>query len=316
MEVQGHGGGSQEFWEQVKKGQLPRPPSVAIQLLELTHKGADLKKPAELISRDPTLAAEILTIVNSPWFGLKREVTSITQAVVLLGADTVCSLASAFSVRNTLSDLDQNGFDYASYWRRSVLAATAARVLANRARMENREEVFLAALLQDIGMLVLAKAFPEVYPELLEEAQGDHGYLQELECERLGTDHVQMGFHLQETWGLPEVFPWAVKGSHDPTQVQVDEQNLRILKCITLSGPIADIWEDPDTKEACLRAFHAARNISHLDADQLHSILVAIVRDFCEASQMFKVSGGASDNIHLVLAKAGEELEQLAINRS
>lgn len=314
MEFEGDGERAQEFWGRVKKCQLPRPPDVALRLLELTHTGSNLKEPAQLISREPTLAAEILTIVNSPWFGLKREVSSITQAVVLLGADSVCSLASAFSLRNSLNSLNEKGFDYSSYWRRSLLAATAARVLASQAGLENREEVFLAALLQDIGMLVLSSAFPEVYPELLEEAQGDHRYLQEIEHRSLGTDHVHMGVYLQETWGLPEIFRWAVKGSHDPSQVQVDERSLRVLKCITLSGPLAEIWEAPDTREACFRACRAVRLIAHLESEQLHSILVSIAKDYRKASEMFKVSGEGPDRIHQVLAKAMEELERLSIN--
>jgi HD-like signal output (HDOD) protein len=214
---------------------------VVVQLLEVIRKDTDLRQSAEIISRDPTLSAEILTIVNSAWFGLRREIKTITHAVTLLGVDAVCSLASAFALRDGLKQFAGNGFDYASYWRRSVLAATAARVLGTSSRMRNQEEVFLAALLQDIGMLVLAASFPEIYGELVEATEGNHVQLQSLERERIGTDHVDMGVWLQETWHLPAIFREAVKGSHDLSKTEAEEEDLQLVRCVSLSGCLADI---------------------------------------------------------------------------
>jgi HD-like signal output (HDOD) protein len=297
-----------DWWERVRKCQLPRPPSVVLQLLEVIRKETDLRQPAEIISRDPTLSAEILTIVNSAWFGLRREIKTITHAVALLGVDAVCSLASAFALRDGLRQFDQNGFDYAFYWRRSVLAATAARVLAGLSRMRNHEEVFLASLLQDIGMLVLAESFPEIYGELVAASEGDHKQLQQLERDRIGTDHVDMGVWLQGTWHLPTVFLESIKGSHVPAESEADNETLPLIRCVALSGPLADIWENPDTATACQHARNAAKDISGLDADQLHPVLVSMAKDFREVSNLFRVSGTDPDRIHQVLARALEEL--------
>lgn len=303
--ISGEGG---DWWERVRKCQLPRPPGVVVQLLEVIRKDTDLRQPAEIISRDPTLSAEILTIVNSAWFGLRREIKTITHAVTLLGVDAVCSLASAFALRDGLKQFDGNGFDYASYWRRSVLAATAARVLGISARMRNHEEVFLAALLQDIGMLVLAASFPEIYGELVGSTEGNHVRLQTMERDRIGTDHVDMGVWLQETWHLPAVFREAVKGSHDFSQTEADDDDLKLVRCVALSGRLADIWENPDTAAACTQASQAASKLLELDSESLHPILVSMAKDFREVSELFRVTGSGSDRIHQVLAKALEEL--------
>jgi len=309
METAGEIVGEQgDWWERVRKCQLPRPPSVVVQLLDVIRKDTDLRQPAEIISRDPTLSAEILTIVNSAWFGLRREIKTITHAVTLLGVDAVCSLASAFALRDGLRQFGGNGFDYASYWRRSVLAATAARVVGVSARMRNHEEIFLSALLQDIGMLVLAASFPEIYGQLVTDTAGDHVRLQTLERERIGTDHVDMGVWLQETWHLPTVFREAVKGSHDVSQAEVEGDELRLIHCVALSGRLADIWENPDTKTACAQARQVASDMLQLDSEALHPILVSMAKDFREVSELFKVTGGGPDRIHQVLAKALEEL--------
>jgi HD-like signal output (HDOD) protein len=297
-----------DWWERVRKCQLPRPPSVVVQLLEVIRKDTDLRQSAEIISRDPTLSAEILTIVNSAWFGLRREIKTITHAVTLLGVDAVCSLASAFALRDGLKQFAGNGFDYASYWRRSVLAATAARVLGTTSRMRNQEEVFLASLLQDIGMLVLAASFPEIYGELVAETEGNHVQLRSLERERIGTDHVDMGVWLQETWHLPSIFREAVKGSHDFSQIEAEEDDLRLIRCVALSGSLADIWENPDTAEACSHARTAASTIMELDPVALHPILVSMAKDFREVVDLFRVADSAQNRIHQVLARALEEL--------
>ena len=297
-----------DFWERVRKCQLPRPPNVVLQLLEVTREEADLRKPAEIISREPSLAAEILTIVNSPWFDVKREIRTIHHAVGMLGVGAICSLASAFVLRDGLSQFSTKGFDYACYWRRSVLAATAARVLARAKGKCEPDEVFLGALLQDIGVLVLAQAFPDVYAEVEEEARRQHSRLQGLEQQRFGCDHVAMGVWLAKTWHLPKMFCEAIAGSHDPNQAESENRKHPMICCVALSGPLAHIWEDPDMVTACQEARKAAKDLLWLDEEALHSALVSTAKGFREASEIFKVSLRGSDQIHQILAKALEEL--------
>jgi hypothetical protein len=118
-----------------------------------------------------------------------------------------------------------------------------------------------------------------------------------------------MGLWLQETWLLPRIFREAVKGSHDFSQTEaVDDDDLRLVRCVSLSGRLADIWENPDTAVACRQAGGAASEILQLDSDALHPILVSMAKDFREVSELFKVTGSGPDRIHQVLAKALEEL--------
>jgi HD-like signal output (HDOD) protein len=157
-------------------------------------------------------------------------------------------------------------------------------------------------------MLVLAASFPEIYGKLVAATEGNHVELQAMERERIGTDHVDMGVWLQETWHLPAVFREAVKGSHDFSQTEADEDDLRLVRCVSLSGRLADIWENPDTTAACHQASEAASEILGLEPEALHPILVSMAKDFREVSELFRVSGSGPDRIHQVLAKALEEL--------
>jgi hypothetical protein len=117
-----------------------------------------------------------------------------------------------------------------------------------------------------------------------------------------------MGVWLQGTWNLPAVFLESIKGSHAPAESEADNETLPLIRCVALSGPLADVWENRDTAAACQHAKKAAEEISGLDADQLHPVLVSMAKDFREVSNLFRVSGTDPDRIHQVLARVLEEL--------
>jgi HD-like signal output (HDOD) protein len=278
--------------------------------MEVARSDANLKKPAEIISREPSLAAEILTIVNSPWFDLKREIRTINHAVALLGVDAVCSLASAFALRDNLKQFDHSSFDYSSYWRRSVLAATAARVLSPYAEASEAEEVFLASLLQDIGMLVIAQTFPSVYPLLMKESERDHQRLRDLEEQDFGTDHVEIGVWLAEVWNLPKTFRLAIAASHDRKTAELDEELAPLVLCVALSGPFADLWENPETKAVLSETRELAQESLGLDQDSLHAALLQTAKGFRKAAEIFKVPIEGPDRTHQILAGLLQELPE------
>jgi HD-like signal output (HDOD) protein len=283
---------------------------VVIQLLEAARSETNLKKPAEIISREPSLAAEILTIVNSPWFDLKREIRTINHAVALLGVDAVCSLASAFAIRDNLKQFDRSSFDYSSYWRRSVLAATAARVLAPYANAAEPEEVFLAGLLQDIGMLVMAQTFPQIYPQLIREAEKDHRRLRAMEEQDFGTDHVQIGVWLAEVWNLPDAFRVAIATSHAPDAIEFDDGLKPLVSCVALSGPFADLWENPETSTVLPEIEEAASISLGFGLEELHTALLSTAKGFRNAAEIFKVPIEGPDRTHQILAGLLEKLPE------
>jgi len=133
---------------------LPSIPVVAIQILSMCQDSkADSKKMAELISHDPAFAAKLLSLANSGFYArIQHRITSLTQGVTLLGRDAVAVLAFSFSLYRNLRGEEFGSFDHQRFWRRSILASIAGRAIAKHASSENYEEVFLGALLQDIGM--------------------------------------------------------------------------------------------------------------------------------------------------------------------
>jgi diguanylate cyclase (GGDEF)-like protein len=246
---------------------LPSVPVVAMQVLDLCQ-DSDIgtSKLAKVIARDPALAAKVLRVANSAWCGVRREVTTLDQAVSLLGLNGAMSLALSFSL---MRGLQQTGgaFDHQTYWRRSVISAAATLPIGAYIDAANREELFLVGLLQDIGMLVLNQAMPG-YGLLVDSARGSHSALVELERGQLNTDHAKIGGWFLKRWGLPDRLIMAVSGSHEC------EDNPDLLaKSAAIGSRIADIWICPDTAAATAAVAETLKASLNLSSDQISKIL-------------------------------------------
>ena len=129
-------------------------PAVAIQILDLCQKDEpDMSEIAKLIGSDPALSAKILRLTNSPVYGLKCQVRTVSHAICLLGLSAVRPLALSFSLVKGLQARDRKALTW--FWKRSLLSAVAARELAAATNYRLAEEAFLGALLQDIGVLAM-----------------------------------------------------------------------------------------------------------------------------------------------------------------
>lgn len=217
---------------------LPAIPALPLQVLQMCRsEDADIKKMGDLISNDPTFVAKVLNVANSSFYGGSRhKVTTVTQAITLLGMNSVATLAFCFSLYRDLRRHGASGFDHNQYWRRSLLSSVSGRVIGTWAKIIDCEEIFLAALLQDIGSLVLSETHTDVYGSIMTQAEKNHTRLQELEREKIGADHSEVGAWLAENWQLPELLQAAVRCSHDPLEMDVPEEFMPVVKTVAFSG--------------------------------------------------------------------------------
>ena len=154
---------------------LPTLPAVAIRIVELCRKqDVDLRKLAEAIGQDPVLCARVLKVVNSAFYCFPRQIETLSHAVAILGIDAVQTIALAFSLVRGMRCNEVQGFDFQAFWRRSLFSAVSAQCLAKWTKMRNEEVLFLAGLMQDIGMLFLRELAPKGYGELFLQSSGSH----------------------------------------------------------------------------------------------------------------------------------------------
>ncbi|RMH05609.1 MAG: HDOD domain-containing protein [Nitrospirae bacterium] len=293
---------------------LPTIPALPLQVLQLCrNEDTDIKRLAELISKDPTFVAKILNVANSSFFGnVRHKVATVTQAITLLGMNSVATLAFCFSLYRDLRRHGRHGFDHARYWRRSLLASVSGRVMGRWLKRADCEEIFLAALLQDLGMLVLSETEGQTYGQLIQRSAHSHQRLVEVERETLGADHAEVGAWLVEQWQLPELLQVAIRCSHDPLQAEVPESFQPIVKCVAVSGRLADIWCDPQMEHAIQEAAGAAHNWLGVDGEAFDSILVKTAEGFLEVAGLFQMDLGNTQDMQSVLERARHFIQTTA----
>ena len=203
---------------------LPSLPSLYNELLEeLQSPELSTEAVGQIVSRDMGMTAKVLQLVNSTFFGGGQHVPSPTQAVTLLGLETVKTLAThVFSPFNQ-AELENLSLD--SLWDHSVAVGAFAKRIARAEGAGQRSAncALVAGLLHDVGKLVLAANFPEEYGTALALSTRKGNGLPEAEEETFGATHAEVGAYLLGLWGLPDPIVVATAFHHSPTRSQVKQ---------------------------------------------------------------------------------------------
>lgn len=197
---------------------LPSLPAVVMELLgSIGQSDADIKQLSAIVAKDQALSARALRLANSSFYGMQRKVTTMQQAVSILGLNSLRTLITAAAVVGRFPDQDREAFDFQGFWRHSIATAVCARLIAKRHDI-NPESAFMAGLLHDIGRLVLVTGFPEQYQTAINYRSQHDCTMLEAEHEILSCDHAVVGQSLAEHWCFPPAIQMAVAGHHTPDQ--------------------------------------------------------------------------------------------------
>jgi HD-like signal output (HDOD) protein len=291
---------------------LPSLPTIAMEVLELTRKvDVDIAEIAAIITKDPALSGKILRTVNSSFYGRSQHVSTISQAMVILGLQSVKTLVLGFSLTTTLHKNKTKGFDILGYWKRSIYSATAARTIGKKMNLVQIEEAFLAALLKDIGMLVLDQVLEGKYGETCAEAHS-HQELLLVENRALGMTHADAGAILAEVWKLPPILAVPIASSHAPEEVK-DPSLRKLCELIELAGLCADVYVDDEPGPA-IKTVHEllAARFKASEADS-NVLLEEIGRRTKEVATLFEIQIGKTDSFESILKRANETLVEISL---
>jgi HD-like signal output (HDOD) protein len=290
---------------------LPSLPAAALSVLQLTENDSTgMDELAKIISVDAALSARILRAINSSFYGLEQKVTSINQAVVLLGLHAVKTLVLGFSLVSNLTT-QKRGFNHLTYWRRSMYSATASRVIAGRVLPSRADDCFVGALLMDLGALVLDQVLGAQYSAVYERAK-THSDLLILETHALGMTHAEAGAILAEHWKLPEVLRMVIEHHHGPQNVE-DFVSRKVCEIVALAGRCSDVFVTDNPAESIAsvrRAFLEQYQVREIECDAL---LCDVGQKTAELAPLFEVKVNASVNYEAIVAKASERLLELSL---
>jgi diguanylate cyclase (GGDEF)-like protein len=294
---------------------LPSVPAVVLEVLEICQdEDVSIGQVAKVLIRDPALSGKILKVANSPYYGVRSQVTTIERAVTILGINATLSLALSFSLVRGLQRKKSIGFDHHAYWLRSVISATASRVIGIWVNAANHDELFLAGLLQDIGILVLNEAMPDSYGQLVHNSGGDHNALAELERQEYGSDHAAVGAWLIERWNLPNNLQMSAAYSHG-IENKTEEDDLPIFcKCVLLANYITAIWTQPETTAATSFAKNKSVDLFKMTSEQFEKILQDIANILPEVTENLEINIGGEEFVQRVMDQARAALVELSLH--
>jgi len=213
---------------------LPTLPTVAARLIDLVdNPKTSATQVGKLISEDQVLTARILKMCNSAYYGLGRDVTSVQQAIVLLGFDNVRELSLSVSVINAFRNVQGSSLlDINSFWDHCGYVGIASRFLAKRYAPGLAGEAFTAGLLHDIGKVVLMEFLGKEFSKVLDINKERKEELYLLEREILGVDHGEIGFWLGEKWKLPPNLCAVMQHHHHPEE---EEEHQELVCLVALA---------------------------------------------------------------------------------
>ena len=214
---------------------MPAFPKSVQRILELTRDvNSTPKELVEVIDKDPVVTVKILKVVNSAYYSLPKQITSIAHAVVYLGFNTIKNLALSIAAIGMLPKDSPSGFDGQQYLLHSLATAGLAKQLAHRVDDADPMDCFIAGLLHDFGKVVLAQFMPLEFRAALHACQSDGIALPLALQQHLGADHFVVGAMLLEKWRFAPALIETI-GHQNPDQLKDTD----MLACVFGANQIA-----------------------------------------------------------------------------
>lgn len=283
----------QEILDRVQN--LPPMPAVAVRLLEAAQNpDVDLVTVASWIERDAAMTVNLLRICNSPFHGLRHEVTSVRQATGLLGLKKIVQIAlTVLSSRYLAPGQEGYALEAGELWKSSVASGIAAELLALETGYRNASTAYTAGLLQDVGKIILADFVGGVLPEIRRLVTEEGAGWDDAERRVVGLPHPEVGGMLLERWGFPETLVESVRTHHEPNRARLDPQLAHISHVadaltMTLGMGLGADGLAYELEEASLQALGIASQ------ERVDAILAALGERLRDADDLMHSPGAAA----------------------
>jgi len=253
---------------------FPSLPGATTKLLSLLDDpNAAVAEIEEILRMDPGLTANVLKLSNSPYFGFASEIGSVHKAIVLLGAKRLMQLVMTSCV-NSVMTKSVPGYDLSpgEMWRHSIAVSVAAEGLIEELNTPEADEIFTAALLHDVGKLVLGEFVKDDIKKIEKIVSKDVSF-EGAEQIALGTNHAEIGAKILESWGLPAEIVSAVRWHHDPdaadeTSTVIDIVHVANVLCLMIGIGVGreGLQYKPSlvvTKRLGIKSVHLEKVASH-----------------------------------------------------
>ena len=230
---------------------MPAFPKSVQRILELTRDvNSTPKDLVDVIDKDPVVTVKILKVVNSAYYSLPKQITSIGHAVVYLGFNTIKNLALSIAAIGMLPKDSASGFDVQKYLLHSLATAGIAKLLASRVKNADAMDCFIAGLLHDFGKVVFAQLMPNEFRNALEKSKTEGVSLHAAMQQTIGADHVVVGAMLVEKWRFAPHLIETIRYQHT-----ADFRDSDMIACVFAANQISKKLEFGFGGNLCIEEF-------------------------------------------------------------
>ncbi|HEY3697930.1 MAG TPA: HDOD domain-containing protein [Spongiibacteraceae bacterium] len=279
---------------------LPSLPQVLTKILDAIHsERADLQHIAGIIRHDTAMTARLLGVANSSYYGRAKSCQTVERALLFLGTDTVKTIVITAAIKQFFNRFNPHHQPFVkAFWRRSLISANFAHILANLTGYNAPEEAYLSGLLMDVGQLILLNQHDRRYIDIWSNTVDDRALL-EAERENFQRGHDEIGADMIDAWQLSGFMGDAVRFHHESSAQILDAHHL--VKIINLSSLLSE--PGPLSDEAIAQA------------DQLFGLTEALTRELCTriSEDVERIAGGLNIDIGSIDSSAADEAAQLLL---
>lgn len=273
---------------------LPTLPIVIQRILQLINDPkATTKQIGSIITSDQSLTAKTLKLVNSAFYGFSKKITTVDQAIVIIGFNAVKNLAISASVFDIFKNMNQrSSFDRYGFWTHCVGTAFIAKQISEDTRIGNPGEIFVSALLHDIGKIILDIYYADEMNRILYNANNKNIPFYQSEEEIMSFNHAELGFLLSRKWNLPDNLYIPIRYHHYPNKAIKYESIVAIVHTANIITKAGNIGYDGDsvTPKISTHAWNILKQMKPDLSAETINIYIDSAKHHIEASDFLKIA--------------------------
>ena len=289
--------------------QLPSLPEVAMKILETVKQDKfSFNALGNIISADPALTAKILKMANSSFYSLPKKINSIDKAISILGVTALKNIALSFVISQEFSENGNTNFNFDYFWKRSVTSAIAADLIGEMLSDKN-DDLFVTAILMDIGLIVMYLNRPEEYLTVLDDKRVTGLPIEAIEKNIFGVDHQYVGSEVLKKWGLDECVYEPVSQHHE-SSISSEKYKNR-TKILSLANKISGAYHGSKR----INKYNSIKKIFKRDHDlsdeKIEKLIDTVAESSLELFSTFEIEPGSMRPYSQILQDANQELGKL-----
>ena len=184
---------------------------------------------SKIIGKDPGLTTKILSISNSPLYGLPRKVSTIDFAILIIGYQDIKNIVVALSMIESFKNKSDKNMKQEDFWKHSIITGNAAKRISEDLGFRFSGEAFVGGLLHDLGIPVIHKYFHSAFNEIIERVEKENITYLQAEMDAMGMDHQEIGHILSKKWNLPETLGEAICCHHYPNKNEANRELVAVI---------------------------------------------------------------------------------------